>query len=136
MHRYYHGSVMALGNGDVIFPHPNGYTWGKEVKALEDLLEDERPDTVVFGRRECVFLASEIEDIDNLGGSLEHVYVVDVADNPVETSDLSWYTRAGELLSEGDQVGARSAAKKYWSGECLEGVYEYRTAEAYVVKSI
>jgi hypothetical protein len=133
---YYHGTYLDIEIGCGIFPNPKGYTHAKAVKELEDIFEEEKPSNIEFSRRNCIFLCDCEQDIDNAGGNTDIVYLVDIEDGFVESSDMSWYTKSSLQLSEGDVDGARESARKYWSGDALEGVYEYRTDEAYVVDTV
>lgn len=130
---YYHGSDAKFDIGNSIFPNPNGYTHSAEVKALEDLVEEEKPEHIKFSRRDCVFLCCCEDDIDAAGGYTDYIYTADIGTSPIESSDLSWYTKASIQLCEGDTKGARESARKYWSGECLDGLYEYRTGSFRVI---
>jgi hypothetical protein len=131
---YYHGSELEMNIGDAIFPNPNGYTSSKCVSDLEDIFEKERPDDIEYSRKDCVLLCDCDDDIDNVGGNTDYIYGVDLEGGFVEASDMSWYTKASLQLSEGDIQGAKESARKYWSGDVYEGIFEYRTDEAYIVE--
>jgi len=116
--------------------NPNGYTHQPHCRDIETLFESARPNHILHARGEAVFLCDNIDDIDNTGGYNDHVYLVDVEDNSVEKSDLSWYTKAREQLEDGDIEAAKQSAKHYWKGTTLEGVFEYRTDMATIIDKI
>jgi hypothetical protein len=133
---YYHGSIAHIEVGHTV-EAMNVYTSQPEVKELEDLLESVRPSDCQFPRIDCVFMAANIEDIENLGANVDYIYSVDLEDGYCECSDLAWYTKASCQLGDGDIDGARESAKKYWSGDGFEDIgsslMEYRTDECYVI---
>lgn len=131
---YFHGSQEEYQLGDGIFPNPDGYTNQKEVAPLEALFEEERPENIEHKRTDCIFLCDNERDIDNAGGFTDYIYLIDIEDGFVEASDMSWYTQASFALSEGDEEKAREYARKYWNGDILEGVMEYRTDKGYIVE--
>lgn len=133
---YYHGSIKSLNIGTVLVPNPTGYTHQKEVSALETLFEENKPEHILVDRLNCVFLTDNIEDIDNLGGFTDFIFEIDVQDNIVEKSDLSWYTKAFLQLEEGDLEGAKQSALNYWNGDIFEGVFEYRVKSCTIVDII
>lgn len=133
---YFHGSDQEFEIGDAIYPNPKGYTHAKAVKQLEDIFEEEKPDNIQYSRRDCVYLCDCEADIDNAGGNTDYIYGIDLEGGFTEMSDMSWYTKASLQLSEGDIEGTRESARKYWSGDILEGVLEYRTDEAYIISAM
>lgn len=136
---FYHGSSHKFKKDDLLLPF-NYYTSRKEVEELERLFEEERPKTCIYPRIDCVYLTDSIEDLEYVGCEDGYTYLVDIEDGECERSDLSWYTKAGIQLEEGDIKGARESAKKYWSGEVFEKIneslFEYRIDLCYIVKSI
>lgn len=133
---YYHGSENEMELGTWLFPNYKGYTHQKAVKALEDLFEEEKPEHIMFSRRDCVFMTDSERDIDNVGGNTDFIYRVDTDGGPVEASDMSWYSLASCQLSEGNIQAARESARKYWAGDIHEGVMEYRTDEAEIIDEV
>ena len=116
-------------------PNPLGYTRQKEVSTIEKLFHENKPKNILIDRFNCVFLADNVDDIDNLGGFTDFIFEVDIEDNIIEKSDLSWYTKAFLQLEEGNIEGARESALNYWNGITLEGVFEYRVNQG-IVKNI
>jgi hypothetical protein len=129
---YFHGSNTGLPLHTALYPNAGGYTQAPEVAELEALFEMVRPNHIQISRTDCVYLCDNVEDIDNVGGFTDYIYEADIADGFVEKSDVSWYTKAASQFDEGDIEGAEESARNYWSGACLEGVYEYRTDEAII----
>lgn len=132
---YYHGSIKPLKIGTKLVPNPLGYTHQKEVSNLEKLFHENKPEHILIDRLNCVFLTDNIEDIDNLGGFTDFIFEIDIQNNTIEKSDLSWYTKAFIQLEEGDIKGAQQSALNYWNGNVLEGVFEYRVMQC-IIKNI
>jgi len=132
---YYHGSIKPLNIGTILVPNLLGYTRQKEVSNIEKLFNENKPEHILIDRFNCVFLTDNIDDIDNLGGFTDFIFEVDIEDNIIEKSDLSWYTKAFLQLEEGNIEGAKESALNYWNGIILEGVFEYRVNQG-IVKNI
>tara|TARA_Y100000588_G_scaffold63872_1_gene63510 strand:+ start:6057 stop:6467 length:411 start_codon:yes stop_codon:yes gene_type:complete len=132
---YYHGSIKDLKLGTILVPNPLGYTRQKEVSGIEKLFHENKPEHILIDRFNCVFLTDNIDDIDNLGGFTDFIFEVDIEDNIIEKSDLSWYTKAFLQLEEGNREEARESALNYWNGVTLEGVFEYRVNQC-IIKNI
>lgn len=139
--RYYHGSKHPLKLGTVLAPIPDGYVQmqykvhGDEDNWIEVALEQLRPEDKL-SRLESVFLiASEgapNPDLINLaGGYTDYIYEV-VPKEPVEASDLYYYSRAIDALG---RVRAKHIAD-YWAGtksRSKRSLIEYRAPSAVVV---
>lgn len=143
---FYHGSKTELSLGlDLIHQYDdNAYTHLDDTKWLEDFMERERPEDKL-SRRECVFLAELVEDIDNLGGYDDHVYEAEPEDGYTEKSDLSWYTRVWGMIGDfpSDDLPpdaillAKQFAHNYWHGIASDNpVWEFRCRTAKIVRDI
>lgn len=129
----YHASYSPLPPGTKLIWQSDGYTLQKAVSDIEDLMEEVRPKNG-FSRKKCVFLADNIADLDNLGAHTDYIYRVEPTS--VQKSDLSFYALAKMKLDEGKLDEAKEAARAYWRGDTLEGVFEYRAMSSIIVNEI
>ena len=135
---FFHGSHSFLPDATVLTAKNEYVNSSDGISELEALFEIERPNTIKHKRTNCVFMVQSIDDIDNAGGYLEFIYEVEATEH--EKSDIAWYTKAWIQYGENNIEGAKESARKYWSGEVFEdldqSVFEFRTNEAFIIKSI
>lgn len=149
---YYHGSKTPLKIGTIIRPKADGYVQqqyadGSEDNWVERAIEKGRPKDKL-SRLKSVFMLkldeSELQrpdlpdTFDQVGGYGEHIYEVEPLGR-VERSDMKNYTMAAypELFFDKDLKRYRAmAVEEYWSGDDADGVFEYRTPAARVVRRV
>jgi hypothetical protein len=142
---YCHGSITEIGvDQSLLHPGEESYTNLDETKWIEEFMEKHRVEGCL-SRFESVFMADNSEDIDNLGGYTDFIYIVRPVDGYAEKSDLSWYTKASMLIGDYPSKDipehildqAKGYAENYWSGKSSENpVWEYRCLEAAIVTEL
>lgn len=135
---YYHGSAIPLEKNTCLVAQHDGYVQTTENQELELLFESCRPKGFV-SRSKAVFLSSDVDLIDFLGGATDYIYSVDTSETKPTKHDLHWYSEADCFLSENNIKKATECAIKYWNGILAEGKYscpEYLTEYAYIESEI
>lgn len=135
---FYHGSYDALDVGTVMKGRGEAYeaTWMEA--GFYSILERYRPEGCL-AHKDAVFMVSEIDDIDNVGGATDWILEV-LPGGPVSKHDVNWCSEISCLTSDGfdiDSSEIRHAAEQYWNGvpHANESVWEYLTASVTVLKS-
>lgn len=137
---FFHGSFDPLLIGTCIRSGGAQSFVASTDEELEAVFEAARPAECI-PRSEAVFLASDPEDIDALGGYTEHVYEVILSPGEAASAhDLAWYSEAQISLEDDDMAGAAGHAARYWSGERFpdagQGILEYLVRSALVVREL
>lgn len=137
---FYHGSRKNFPLGTILRPQTDGYVFDAEVREFESLVDLRRP-AEKLSRFSSVFLSRNIDDIDGAGGYTDAVYSVRVLE-PVEKSDLAWYSEAWCLFNDNgysctlDQEIINKLIDAYWSGVAYRiasrSNFEYRVKSAIV----
>lgn len=134
---FYHGSYNELKINTLL--KSNSQSYSNQNSNIEDFFEQNRPDYLI-SRKNAVYLADNVDDIDNLGGYNDFVYEVELTSSNIEKSDLNWYTMAFEELEENNGF-INNKIKKYieyyWNGVSSDRpCWEYRVEEAFVKREI
>ncbi len=135
---FYHGSMNELAIGLYLRPQKEGYVQTTEDQELEALMESCRPADKV-SRNDAVYFTRDIELIEPLGGYSDYIYEVEPV-GEYSKHDLAWYSEAQTCLMNNDELGAISAARRYWSGEVYfnlsHSAYEYLSEEAEILDEV
>lgn len=135
--KYYHGSYDKLPIGTILKPHDKSYTRINDVE-LENIMEKYRPKDKL-SRYDSVFMADDIDSIEDAGGSIDFIYLVEPL-GEVEKSDLNWYSEIDMITPEHNTELEKEYAENYWNGvpydDLDSSVFEYRTPAAKIIKLI
>lgn len=140
---FYHGSRHELPLGKVLKAKTSRSPFNSMV---EKAVERHRPSSAP-PRNQAFFLASRPSQIDALGGSTEHVYVVEPGSDSVRV-DSGWLGSIqtllmirkadGDPLSEKDKKVIDEYASSYWAGKKSTHFagWEYLTSSIKAVREL
>jgi len=134
--KVYHGSTKKFDVGFVLTPQGYGYAFMDSEKEIEDIFERLRPKNKL-SRKNCVYLVSNIDEVDNAGGYTDYIYEVDPI-GVVQKSDLAWYTNVAIIISDKyKEEDIIESVNNYWQGVQYKNkehsLFEYRCMKAKIV---
>lgn len=138
---FYHGSKNLIENQEKLTPQEDSYTNYEECISIENAFEFYRPENKI-SRQKCVYLVEDPNMIDNVGGYIDYIYLVNPENNYTEKSDLSWYTMASMEMGdffELEELTEKSIAYivNYWNSTPSENpCWEYRASQATIINLI
>ena len=133
---YYHGSDKKFDIGFILQPQTDGYANLESEKEIEDLFEKYKPKDKI-SRKNCVYLVSDINNIDMAGGGTEYIYFVDPI-GQIDKSDLTWYSEVYSLYTEDTKESLLvPLIMNYWNGiqfkPKVNSLFEYRCKSAEII---
>lgn len=133
----YHGSVKEFPIGFILEAQSDGYTRlnDKDISITEKILESSRPQNSI-SRYDSVFMVDNPDDIDNMGGYIDYIYIVEPI-GKLERNDIKWYTEISIYGPYNDDMDdeINQWSMNYWNGiQHPKGIWEYRALKAKIVK--